>query len=477
MAKEKVTKPTQKKTAAEIAERNAQIQREIQRADELKKSQGGKNGNELQQAQESLGQKEREIQELQDESASWEAMDVDDPDNEPATLQETGRKTQDPRLNARQDDDEPELLDDFTQDVVTGEYCETIAVRMKRSRVPDTENETEHFEWRPWQYVNAYGARSAPRLELEQIPHLPEGKTLSSMPNISDRESKVNRLLSSQSRPMQSSLKSVRRIVWDHKRVSSAATDALETIDPKHVKLSDQYQTLQDRREHKSEIGRYPVMFLECAWRNGNFSWESGSDFRSMYIKDVIKAELQIFGYAEKQVQRYLDHQGLSMPDRESAPPGGTIATRPIRNQNSNDGVVPDPGPATSQPSLQGPTTSQPNARGPTTPQPTTPGPAPSHPTAQGPTRDGVNAKVAPTVPASLPTPPSSKEPTPAVEGPEAATVPHQTKLLSEEEARDLFKKSYLDGLNRRAVRGDTTKALALWENLPASEKLEWRET
>ncbi|MCJ1474755.1 hypothetical protein MMC13_003415 [Lambiella insularis] len=181
-----------------------------------------------------------------------------------------------------------------------------------------------------------------------------------------------------------------------------------------------------------------------------------------MYIKDVIKAELQIFGYAEKQVQRYLNHRGLPMPDRESAPSVSITATRPIRDQNSNDGVVTEPGPATSQPSVLGLTTSRPKARGPITPQPTTPGPAPSQPTAQGSTRDGVNAKVAPTAPAPLPTLPSSKEPTPAVEGTEDATMPHQTKLLGEEEARDLFKKSYLDGLNRRAVRGDTTKALAL---------------
>lgn len=111
-------------------------------------------------------------------------------------------------------------------------------------------------------------------------------------------------------------------VSWDWEGKSHE--EALDLLNPAIMKLSDQHTTLTQRKKYQKEsmqkLKKFPITYVLVSWKpeiREDYTWESASDFKRMW-KDVIGAENMIYRAAVNQKVRY-EKTDAGRAERESS--------------------------------------------------------------------------------------------------------------------------------------------------------------
>lgn len=215
-------------------------------------------------------------------------------------------------------DAEPKPLqaDTETGELFPGVPCTTVAKRCKKGNDDPAP-----------QFLNRYGPRAVGWFVWSTSPANLAGRSTDDLQNVSEKFHRVLDQPLEQGKPRYraSDVSGIMNLVWDCEGFENSPMEAAELLNPNKVKKADVLETDKARRQwlkekKKNSLDKYPITHVDVKFykrindtvprlkdKEVNFlsNWETGSQYRSLYRKDQIKAERRIYEAAKWQAQRF----------------------------------------------------------------------------------------------------------------------------------------------------------------------------
>jgi hypothetical protein len=183
----------------------------------------------------------------------------------------------------------------------------------------------------PRDFINMHGPKHSARYTIDESAHLNGTVTVEQLLDVTNPLTR--RIDNPTQRKTSADYVGITAVAWQCEPGLSIEA-RLALLDPVKVKLTNEYPTMKVRnkaiKDERIVLGRYPPTHVRVMWENDPSSWEMAVALRSLFSRNAVTMEDEIYNAACQQEENHEKWLDKERPDRKRSP---TVEPSGIRNE------------------------------------------------------------------------------------------------------------------------------------------------